>query len=339
MFTTISNAQAKAVIDSEQIFAAYRDLSSQWVDYEGGIHWKKISGKEYLYRTSDRKGNGRSMGVKSPATESIFLTFSSRKEVLSSRLKDLRSRLELQSKLNVVYRAGHAQNQVADICEQLDRAQLFGQNLMVIGTNALYAYEAMAGVRFQSDILATVDIDLLWNHTSRLRIATTKAMDKEGLLGLLRKADKSYEIVKTQPFRAVSKSGYMVDLIRQMPSPPWASEPDRFFDQDMVATDIWNMKWLLGAPKIDQPVIAGDGRIFMMTVPDPRAFVMFKLWLSQSDERDPLKKQRDAAQAIALIDVIEQKLPHLNANWKAIKSFPLDVVDSAVVRIERHRFS
>lgn len=334
MYQPISHAQAKAVIDSEQLFSAVQDAATQYQSYQGGMHWKTVAGKDYLYRIHDRLGNGNSLGVKSDKTQEIYNTFTQRKALLKNRLTELKDRLNIQAKINAAYRVGHVENHVAAICEQLNKANLLGTNIIIIGTNALSAYEALAGVRFQSDIMATTDIDLLWNHTSKLSLVTAKELQPEGLIGLLRHVDKSFEIIQTQPFRAVSKSGYMVDLIRQIPNPPWLDEPDRFFENDLIATDIWNMKWLLGAPKITQAVIALNGDIFNMTVPDPRAFAMFKWWLAQSDERQPSKKQRDAAQAKAVIQLISEHLPHLNKNWSAMKSFPKDIIKNTIHQVQ-----
>lgn len=337
MFTAISSVQAKSTIDSEQLLAAFRDAQNKAADFVGGMHYKTIGGKEYLYRTHDRKGNGKSMGPKSEKTDQILAHFGKRKKDVTERLASLKEQLAVQAKVNAAYRAGHVPNQVADVCIELDKAHLLDHNITVIGTNAMHVYEAMAGVRFPTDIMATVDIDLLWNHVTKLSVASIERVKEEGLLGLLKKADSSYEIMGHQQFRAVSKSGYMVDLIRQMPDPPWADEPDRFFEQDLVATDIWNMKWMLGAPRVIQPVVAMDGRVFMMSAPDPRAFAMFKLWLSTAEDREPAKKIRDAEQAIAVIQLIEKHLPHLARAWPALKSFPHDVVDRAMEQVQRER--
>ena len=133
----------------------------------------------------------------------------------------------------------------------------------------------------------------------------------------------------------------MVDLIRQMPKPPWKDEPDRISaagnsDTDLVATDIWNMKWLLNAPQVQQNAIALNGTMFPICAPDPRAYAMFKLWLSQSDERNPVKKSRDFLQAKALAAMIQEKLPHLAANWNQINSFPAAIAQRLVAQLVAH---
>lgn len=336
MYTELDNAQAKTVIDSEQVFSAWRDAQQEAHSVRGGMHWKTISGREYLYRTIGKKY--KSLGPRDEKTETLLHDFIQRKARADEKLKLLTDKVQTLSKVNAVYRVGHVPNEVADVCIALDAAGLLDTNITIIGTNAMHAYEAMGGVRFPAEIMATVDMDLLWNHRSKLSVATTEAIETGGLLGILRKADRSYDIKPNQAFRAQSSRGYMVDLIRQMPDPPWADEPDRFFEQDLVATDIWNMKWMLGAPRILQTAIAIDGRPFRIASPDPRAFAMFKLWLgTDCKDRERLKRNRDIAQADAVITLIQDRLPHLAESWPQLKSFPQEMVEKTVARAERMR--
>jgi hypothetical protein len=48
-----------------------------------------------------------------------------------------------------------------------------------------------------------------------------------------------------------------------------------------------------------------------MTTIDPRAFVLFKMWMSAQKDRDPIKKHRDKNQARLVTKLIEEYLPHL----------------------------
>lgn len=336
MYQPLSNAQAKAIIDSQQQYDALLEARRQANSYRGGMHWKTIAGREYLYRTIGK--TAKSLGARSPETEARAAEFLKRKDELDGRMRALNEAVRIAAGINRVHRAGHVPNEVAEICSALDQAGLLDKNITVIGTNAMHAYEALAGVRFPDDIMATTDMDLLWNHNSKLSVATSEAVEQGGLIGILQSVDKTYQIKGDQPFRAVSQSGYMVDLIRQMPDPPWADEPDRFFQQDLVATDIWNMKWMLGAPRIIQTAVALNGRPFRIAAPDPRAFAMFKLWLgTECDDREPLKRQRDLAQADAVIRLIEDRLPHLARAWPQLKSFPQEMVERTVERVERMR--
>jgi hypothetical protein len=241
--------------------------------------------------------------------------------------------LQTHARVNMALRVGSAPSLVAHLCLQLAQANLLGHRLMVIGTNSLYAYEAMAGVRFSPDVMATTDIDLLWSHKARLALGAVPQSiglpfaegheRADSLLGLLQKTDKSFKRLENQPFRAANDKGFLVDLIRQMPKPPWKDEPTQIGgEHDLVATDIWNMKWLLNAPHVQQLAIATNGQVFPIAAPDPRAFCAFKFWLSQSDERDPKKKPRDLAQARVVYATIEERLPHLAKAWDDVTSIP-----------------
>ena len=102
-----------------------------------------------------------------------------------------------------------------------------------------------------------------------------------------------------------------------MPNAPWAVEPDRFFAPDYpMASDMWNVAWMLGAPRVVCTAIGMNGRPFRMAVPDPRAFAMHKLWLgTKCVDREPTKKPRDLAQAYAVMRLINERLPHLARVW------------------------
>lgn len=342
-YRLLTNDQAKQVIDAEQLFHALRDAERAARAYSGGMHWKKIGDRQYLYKSEGRNGKAKSLGVRSEDTEAKLAAFDQAKTRTAELAKGLRERMAIQARVNAALRVGSVPNPVADICAELDRANVLGTNVMVIGTNSMHVYEAMAGVRFSSDIMSTVDLDLLWNHKTKLSLASDAEFQEKALIEILQRADKSFALSSSMRHRAISASGYMVDLVRQMPNPPWANEPDSFFvaengeAADLVATDIWNMKWLLGAPRVTQPVIAVNGRVVNMTAPDPRAYAMFKLWLSKAEDREPEKKERDLAQARAVIALVEDRLPHLAANWPSLHSFPAEVVEETLVEVERMR--
>lgn len=292
------------------------------------MHWKTVAEKEYFYRSLDRKGKAKSLGVRSAKTEDIERHFNDQKTQSKARLESLSEALTTHSKINAAHRLGSAPSIVAALCQRLSIAGLLGPSLVIIGTNSLFAYEAMAGVRFDREMLATTDIDLLSGHKARIRLALMDFMPDD-------------QAMEGQTFRAINDKGFMVDLIRQMPKPPWKDEPDRISaagnsDTDLVATDIWNMKWLLNAPQVQQNAIALNGTMFPICAPDPRAYAMFKLWLSQSDERNPVKKSRDFLQAKALAAMIQEKLPHLAANWNQINSFPAAIAQRLVAQLVAH---
>ena len=70
-----------------------------------------------------------------------------------------------------------------------------------------------------------------------------------------------------------------------------------------------------------------------MTVPDPRAFALHKFWLSGQPDREPLKKQRDRGQALAVAQLVIQHLPQYAFRKAKLKMFPKDILDEAQAQI------
>lgn len=58
------------------------------------------------------------------------------------------------------------------------------------------------------------------------------------------------------------------------------------------------------------------------------AFALFKLWLSSSNERQPIKKRRDHHQATALFALMEQYLPQFPLSLAALRMFPAEIAQS-----------
>lgn len=68
--------------------------------------------------------------------------------------------LKEAERLNKAVKAGRVPNMVVALLQTLDEAGL-EQHFAVVGTHALYAFEAAAGVRIVQGALATQDVDLL----------------------------------------------------------------------------------------------------------------------------------------------------------------------------------
>ncbi|MBI5786346.1 MAG: nucleotidyltransferase domain-containing protein [Rhodocyclales bacterium] len=323
-YLSLSDNQRRIQINAFQLFDAALDAERRLKSFGGSLVWKTSGKRQYLFKLADRRGNGRSMGPRTPETEKVHADFHAGKVREKERLRSLQDRLAEQIRFNRAALIGRVPNVVAHLLDKLRRAGVDAHNMLVIGTNALYAYETMAGVFFDAPITATTDVDLLWDNRARLKLLTG---DTLSLMRILQSIDPSFERLTGQTFRAANKDGFLVDLIRQLPNPPCSTLPDRLGPDhdDLVATDIWNMKWLLSAPRIVQPIIAENGQMALMPVLDPRAFAAFKLWLAHSQERSPTKRPRDLSQAEALLSVIHEHLPQYPLDEQALKMFPKEV--------------
>lgn len=54
---------------------------------------------------------------------------------------------------------------------KLDEIGWLGTNLFLVGTKALFAYEGAAALRIESTMLATGDVDVLYDARRRLRVS------------------------------------------------------------------------------------------------------------------------------------------------------------------------
>jgi hypothetical protein len=90
----------------------------------------------------------------------------------------------------------------------------------VVVTHALYANETVAGVRFDANVTATRDIDLLWDVRKRMSFWTQMGRLDSSFLALLTKVDSSFRIRPIrqvrQRYTAVNAEGFEVDILRRM---------------------------------------------------------------------------------------------------------------------------
>jgi len=327
----MNDTQRRVFIDAVQLFQTYMQVFRESRSYRGGMHWKKAKGKQYLFRSTDRYGYGKSLGPRSEKTETILEQFRQAKQENSKRLSSIKDRLKEQARFCRAASIQRVPSVAAGVLRVLDQHKLLGKSITIIGTNAIYAYEAAAGVFVDSPIMATQDIDMLWDVKARLNLA---AMNQDrptgGMIDLLKKSDRSFRRVGRKPFRAVNKDGYMVDLVKPRPKSVIAAEPTRLGDEsDLEAAEIGNLEWLVSSPKFSQVVIGNNGYPAAMVCPDPRAFAVHKIWMSRQPDRDPLKKQRDRGQALTVAWIVSRYLPQFKFSSSELKMFPKSIIDNA----------
>lgn len=144
-------------IDDTASFSAFEKARTQAAQVRGGMYWHKgppnAPEQRYLVRTNT-SGAEKSLGPRSPETEQIYAAFMRLKHEAQVRLGGLKKAVEKHTRLNRALRAGRVVPVVVEILNRLADSQL-GEHFRVVGTHALYAYEAAAGVRFDDGALAT----------------------------------------------------------------------------------------------------------------------------------------------------------------------------------------
>lgn len=68
----INENSRRILIDVSQLYEAYLSTDSEYRGYRGTMRWKKVSGKEYLFRQRNSRGDGKSLGARDAQTQEIY---------------------------------------------------------------------------------------------------------------------------------------------------------------------------------------------------------------------------------------------------------------------------
>lgn len=309
-FQDIGDDARRQYIDARAAFEALEAAQTQASTVRGGMYWKTVNGSDYLIRTS--AGNAqKSLGLRTAETEAIQASFAARKMEAETRVKDLKATVQRHQRLNRALYVGRVPVVVVDILNML-HDQGVAEHFTVVGTHAVYAYEAAAGVRVESAAVATRDVDLLWDTRKRFKLATQLKRLDSSMLALLRKVDKTFSLVAGQLYTAINSQGFEVDILRreqqeQDPHPAHLSDAE----EDFWVVQARNAEQLVSAPRYSAIVVATNGQMARMNTVHPLAFVRFKHWLAGRPDRDPLKVSRDTLQADTVEQLVHEYLPHL----------------------------
>jgi hypothetical protein len=302
MFQPFSDEQARVVVNLAQVYDVWMGALRTLNDMPYNMRIKEISGRDYLYEVTDRRGTMKSKGPLDPAKQDAFDTYKADKAELKDRLARAKETLSEQASLYRALRLPMLPAEAGKLLREADRLQFLGRQAMVVGTNALVAYalEANGFIRDAPD--ATLDFDMALT-------AIDADDDRPTLWKVLKEADMTYAVNTERPFQARNAKAYEVEIL---------SAPSRIGGQ--VAQDrprpipLPEQEWLLNGRQVDRVVGVRDGEAARIVVPDPRWFALQKLWLAEKPQRDPQKKGKDRKQGIALLDAV----------WLTMRHYPLD---------------
>jgi hypothetical protein len=237
-----------------------------------------------------------------------------RKKVVEARLKSLRERVAVMRRLNRALRVGRTPDLLVDVLNELAKARV-AHHFLVVGTNALFAYETAAGIRFPSNMMETEDADILYD--TRRRASFLQVMSEEGLsfMDLLRKVDKTFERDPNNHCTAVNDKGYQIDLIRRFP-PAQLEDQEHPLQITPHEDDLWVVRAstgqrLLSVPRFSQVVVGLNGAMARMTTVHPMAFARIKRQLGHSAQRERHKAPKDLQQAKLVEAMVREYLPQL----------------------------
>lgn len=311
-FLELSESQQRQYIDAEAVFLAWVQARKAAAEVRGSMIWRDLRGTRTLIRTS-ASGGQKSIGPHSDETQKLFDTFMARKSGLEERVKALKAQLVVQQRLNRAHRVGRVPNIVVGVINALENAGV-QEHFMVVGTHALYAFEMAAGVRIAEQAMSTRDVDILFDTRKRVSFCTAMKRLDSSLIGLLRRADPSFEVVADQHYTARNNDGFEVDIIRRNagavdPHPMRMSDDE----EDFWAVQVSMGEKLQSARRFDQVVVATSGEMALMRTVHPLDFARIKQALAQQEFREANKRGKDALQAKIVTELVAHYLPHLAA--------------------------
>ena len=195
--------------------------------------------------------------------------------------------------------------QLGAVLDALDDAGLL-LKMVVVGTAAYQCYAPLTGVHLPALHLMTQDADFA-------ALSLTIEADEEGedMETILKRADASFTSVpglnrKALPSHFRSASGLMVDLLtpqlRRDDANPMPMEKLK-----AGATPLQYLKWLIAEP-VRAAVLFSAG--IPVLVPQPARYAIHKLIIAQKRTADRVKRDKDLAQASALVTVLRQSDPY-----------------------------
>jgi hypothetical protein len=312
-FHQLNEQQKRQLIDAEMLFSSLEQAEAEAIRHRGSMFWRDQDGGRYLIALS-ASSRQRSLGPASPENELKYERFTKRKEEVAARVKSLRAKVDECRRMNKALRVGRTPDILIDVLNAMMR---FGvsQHFLVVGTHALFAYETAAGVRFPSDVMATQDADLLFDTANRAAFLEVMKDRQTSFLGILKKADKTFERDELDNSMARNASGYEIDLIRRFPPDP-GDASEHPLQMTPEEGDLWPVRAsmgqkLLSVPRFDQVVIGVNGGMARMRTVHPLHFARIKRQLSKDPNRDPRKKAKDLAQADMVEALVKEYLPNL----------------------------
>ena len=190
--------------------------------------------------------------------------------------------------------------------DALAHAGLFRNGAVLVGTAAYMISEPLVGRRLPEPTLMTGDLDLA---TANLAL---RADPPERFETIIRRGDPTFEpVLQIRPQEPASRfrtaEGFLLELVtptrRRSDSNPMPMD-----ELGAGAAPLHYLEWLITDPA---PTVALWGPGVLVNIPQPARFAVHKLILAQKrDAGGRIKRQKDLAQADALIDALQSHDPY-----------------------------
>lgn len=292
-----SDEQLRTLINLRQRYEGWMEAERQLAILPYDLRRKTVDGKVYLYEIFDRGGNGRSLGRMDEVMEQRFSEYRAAKQAAQAQRDGARPGMEESARLYRALRLPMLSSGAGPILQECDRRALLGSHLLVVGTNAMAAYAIEAAGFLIGAPDETEDFDLAWS--------ATESQEPETLLwDMLKSVDSTFTVNTERTFQARNAKAYEVEILVAPSRAATMGRGDR-----PRPVPLPEQEWLLLGRPVDQVAVCRDGTPVRIVAPDPRWFALQKLWMSDKDKRNPLKRPKDRRQGIALLNAVREAMP------------------------------
>jgi hypothetical protein len=320
---------------SETTAAVYSELLDQLraavpIPQSGSFVSKVIGGSTYWYAQRADGGRRRQIYL-GPETPELLSTIERAEEARRSMLDESGRRRELVTMLVAGGMASESAA-VASVLSLLADAALFRTGAVLVGTQAFRCIANLLGTRFEGENLRTADVDL-----AQGAISVAVGEMQTDLLEELRASDPRFVAVPELDPRNPSTSfkvrgrDLRVDLLA--PGTRDAAKPVFIRHLNAAAQPLPGLGYLI-AETILAAVVAGPG--LLVTVPEPAAFALHKLWVAQRrNTAEQLKARKDRRQATQLLEVLVGDRPgDLYKAWRRLPAGMKTIVRRAITQLD-----
>jgi hypothetical protein len=270
------------------------------VERPASLYNRTIKGIEYTYAKRQAGAVRRDIfvGATADATTQARIT----------QIQNETARGSDRRKTIAALRAGGIPVQTTElglVLDALDDARLL-KNTVVVGTSAYISYAPFVGSLLPQASLSTADADIA---TMSLAISADDVGDS--FEAVLKRADPTYAGMlglnpRSFPSRFRAQSGFTVDLLtpvlrRDDPN------PIPMKNLQAAAATLQYLRWLISEP-VQAASLYGSGQPIF--IPQPARYAIHKLIIAQKRTHNVIKRQKDLAQAKALIDVLRVRDPY-----------------------------
>lgn len=312
IFLPYSDEQRKHYINTEIVYSNYIEkLKAFNKSFRYRMGWNKIQNKEYLFKECYDTKQREYLGVRSADTEHIIDAFKKQKREKKEQLKKTKEKLVHLEKLSKFYKLARTPKILVEFFRKVNELGL-DDKLIVIGTNALYAYEVYASVFMEDENLATYDIDIFNKREKKLSVALQTKLPQKTIKALLLDIDKSFSKSKEAPYRFINDDNIVVEIITPTST-----------------LEILGTKWLESSKLEKKMVIGLNGVCAYISTIRPLEYAVYKYWLGEHERKDLMKQQRDIKQSFLVTKLIEEYIPTISieSELDGIKNMSKDAID------------